>query len=59
MGYRADQAYEDDQRKAFRDWKATLTWREYWSWQLDRHRHFLGGVAAGGVVMWAIWYLTE
>lgn len=28
MGWRADQAYEDAQRKAFREWKASLTWQK-------------------------------
>jgi hypothetical protein len=59
MGYRADKAYEEAQQESFRDWKASLTWREYWSWQWDRHRHFLGGAAAGGVVMLVIWWLTK
>jgi hypothetical protein len=59
MGYRADQAYEEKQQESFRDWKASLTWAEYWSWQWDRHHHFLGGAIAGGVVMLVIWWLTR
>lgn len=56
MGWRADQAYEDARRKAFREWKASLTWREYISWQWDRWKHFLAGAAAAGsgVLLWRL-----
>jgi hypothetical protein len=56
MGWRADKAYEEAQREAFRTWKASLTWREYLAWQWGRHRHFLTGAAIavlwGGIFWW-------
>jgi hypothetical protein len=59
MGWRADKTYEEAQARNFREWRASLTWRAYRSWQWSRHQHFFGGVAAGGIVMVAIWWLTK
>lgn len=39
----ADKAYEEAQRQDF------LSWRECFSWQCDRHRHFLAGAATVAV----------
>lgn len=58
MGWRADRAYEQEQAKAFQEWKASLTWREYLSWQWDRHRHFLAGAASAVVVIALVWWVA-
>ena len=53
MGWRADKAYEEAQREAFRKWKVSLTWSEYRSWQWERWRYFLLGavpVVAGFLI---------
>lgn len=53
MGWRADKAYEEAQAKAFKEWKASLSWREYWSWQWDRWQYFVLGalpVAVGFLI---------
>lgn len=49
MGWRADQAYEEVQRKAFQEWKASLTWREYLAWQWSRWRYVLAGPATAAL----------
>jgi hypothetical protein len=46
MGWRADDAYEKAQLEAFREWKASLTWGEYVSWQWHRWRAPTSGAAA-------------
>lgn len=51
MGWRADQAYEEEERRAFREWKATLSWGEYAAWQWQRWRAFLAGVVAAGILI--------
>jgi hypothetical protein len=56
MGWRADKAYEEAQRDAFRRWRKALTWREYWRWQWGRWKYVLaGGVMAGaGSILWLV-----
>lgn len=58
MGWRADQAYEEAQKKDFKEWKASLSWAEYWTWESQRWGPFVGGVAVGGalcvVVVWLL-----
>lgn len=44
MGWRADQAYEDANKQAFREWQASLSWREYAAWKWACWRGFLAGV---------------
>lgn len=36
MGYRADKGYEEAEKEAYHNWKASLTWPEYtaWLWRL-------------------------
>jgi len=57
MGWRADQAYEETQKKDFQEWKASLSWSEYWSWQFHRWGPFLGGVAVGAALSLAVIWL--
>lgn len=54
MGWRADQAYEETQREAFRKWKASLTWLEYLMWEARRYAPFLAGAAVMAVVLWLV-----
>jgi len=49
MGWRTDQAYEDAQRQDFREWKASLSWPEYATWQWSQWKWFLAGTAAVAV----------
>lgn len=57
MGWRADQAYEEAQRKDFQEWKASLSWPEYWSWLFRRWGPFLGGAAVGATLCLALAWL--
>jgi hypothetical protein len=43
MGWKTDQAYENTQRKAFKAWKSSLSWRAYFQWQWGRLWPFLAG----------------
>jgi hypothetical protein len=51
MGWRADEAYEKAQMEDFRQWKASLTWREYLSWQGRRWGPFAAGALSAAVVI--------
>ncbi|MCW5712314.1 hypothetical protein [Shinella sp.] len=51
MGWRTDQAYEDEQRREYRDWKASLSWKDYGRWLWRRWGAFLAGVATTGAVI--------
>jgi hypothetical protein len=50
MGWRADQAYEQAQAKAFKEWKASLTWREYALWIWNRWWAFAAGAATSTMI---------
>lgn len=54
MGWRADTAYEKAQRENFNAWRKSLTWREWLSWQVDRHWAFLLGAALAAVGSWLL-----
>jgi hypothetical protein len=58
MGWRSDQAYEEEQRRAFVRWKASLGWPEYLRWQWGRSRAFLAGTMAASCVIVAFWLLN-
>lgn len=51
MGWRTDQAYEDEQRREYRAWRASLSWKEYGRWLWRRWNAFLAGVVTAGVVI--------
>lgn len=51
MGWRTDQAYEDEQERAFKKWKTSLTWREWLAWQWSRWRFVLLGTALAAVII--------
>lgn len=59
MGWRADQAYEEAQRKAFQEWKASLTRREYWSWMWQRWWPLIAGSACGLFGFLTLEYLSR
>ena len=52
MGWRADRAYEEAQRDAFRRWRKALTWQEYLTWEMKRHGPFVVGAAATAIILW-------
>lgn len=54
MGWRADQAYEEEQRKGFRRWRKSVTLSEYLCWVLRRHGPFLASAAAATFVLWLL-----
>ena len=54
MSWRADKDYEAEQRKGFRRWRSSLTWREYLGWELRRHAPLLAGAIAAAVVLWLL-----
>ena len=51
MGWRTDQAYEDEQKREYRDWKASLSWTDYALWLWRRWGSFLAGVVTTGAVI--------
>jgi hypothetical protein len=59
MGWRADKAYEEAQAKAYREWKASLTCREYVSWIWDRWWPFVAGATTGIMIFLAVELLTR
>jgi hypothetical protein len=59
VGYRADKAYEEVQAKAFREWKASLTWPEYWSSMWRRWWPFVAGGACGLLGFLTLEYLSR
>lgn len=59
MGWRADQAYEEENRRAFKAWKATLSGREHAMWQWGRWRAFLAGVMTASLVFTGVKWLFD
>lgn len=58
MGWRVDQAYDEAQKKDFREWKASLSWPEYWSWRFRMWGPFICGVIASAALVATIaWIL--
>lgn len=54
MGWRADQAYEDAQREGFQKWRASLTWREFFGWEMRRYGPLLAGATATTFILWIL-----
>lgn len=59
MGWRADKAYEEAQSKAYREWKASLTWAEYASWIWNRWWPFVAGAATAIMIFLTVEFLTR
>lgn len=59
MGWRVNQAYDEAQKKEFQEWKASLSWPQYWSWQFQTWGAFLGGVAVGSAFSLVVIYLLS
>jgi hypothetical protein len=59
MGWRADKAYEEAEKEAYRKWRASLTWREYLAFQWQRWRHFMAGAATAAAWCLVLWWLLR
>jgi len=57
MGWGADQGYDELQKQSFREWKDSLTWKEYASWQWRRWRSFFAGMATALILISMLLYL--
>jgi hypothetical protein len=55
MGWRTDQAYEDARKADYREWRASLTWREYLAVLWRRWSPMLAGMATGFGVIGMFW----
>lgn len=56
---RTTEAYDRESRARYREWKASLTWREYAAYQWRRWNALFAGMAAGAAVVGLLWLATR
>lgn len=56
---RTNANYEAESRARYREWKASLTWREYAVYQWRQWNAMFAGMVTGAAVMGLIWLATR
>jgi len=56
---RTTDAYDRESRAPYREWKASLTWREYPAYQWRQWSPMVAGMVTGAAVMGLMWLATR